>query len=143
MSGIGRFVDYFIDDDPAKIGRFPPVAEGRPCIISTLQFEATACAGTVFETGFGYPRGRYASTSTRRGTAYAYWILAISLSLALEAGPGGSEGDVDMKEPQYQSVAGLKPSPSLTGLGMMNSKVRQDDARCPVFTLASYAQPAD
>jgi hypothetical protein len=49
-------VDYFIDDDPAKIGRFPPVAGGSPSIISTLQFENAAKAGTVMKTGFGYPK---------------------------------------------------------------------------------------
>lgn len=53
---IGALVDYFIDDDPAKIGRFPPVAGGLPSVISTAQFEATARAGTVLKTGFGYPQ---------------------------------------------------------------------------------------
>ena len=53
---IGTFIDYCIDDDRAKIGRFPPVAGGCPSIISTLQFELSASEGTVLETGFGYPR---------------------------------------------------------------------------------------
>jgi SAM-dependent methyltransferase len=54
-AGIGAFVDHFIDDDPAKAGSFPPVSGGRPSIISTAQFEATARGGTVLKTGFGYP----------------------------------------------------------------------------------------
>ena len=55
-TGIGQFVDFCIDDDIAKIGRYPPIAGGSPPVISTSQFEATARAGTVLETGFGYPR---------------------------------------------------------------------------------------
>lgn len=53
---IGALVDYFIDDDPAKIGRSPPLAGGHPSIISTAEFEATARAGTVLKTSFGYPQ---------------------------------------------------------------------------------------
>lgn len=52
---IGALVNYCIDDDPTKVGRFPPVAGSHPTIISTEQFEATARAGTVLNTGFGYP----------------------------------------------------------------------------------------
>jgi hypothetical protein len=54
--GIGALLDYFIDDDPAKVGRFPPVAGSHGAIISTAEFEATARSGTVVKTGFGYPR---------------------------------------------------------------------------------------
>lgn len=55
-SGIGALVDHFIDDDAAKIGSFPPVAGGRPSIISTAQFEASARGGSVLKTAFGYPK---------------------------------------------------------------------------------------
>ena len=53
-AGLAPFVDYFIDDDPDKVGRFPPVAGGRATVLSTAAFEASAHAGTVVQTGFGY-----------------------------------------------------------------------------------------
>ncbi len=53
-AGIGDAIDYFIDDDAAKLGRWPPVSHGHAGIISTQQFEATARAGTIVKTGFGY-----------------------------------------------------------------------------------------
>jgi Methyltransferase domain len=67
--GIGALVDHFIDDDPAKVGRFPPVAEGRASIMSTAGFEATARSGTVLKTGFGYPQwtARVCEGATRHG----------------------------------------------------------------------------
>jgi len=67
--GIGALVDHFIDDDPAKIGRFPPIAEGRASIMSTAGFEATARSGTVLKTGFGYPQwtARVCEGATRHG----------------------------------------------------------------------------
>ena len=53
-AGIGGFVDHLIDDDPAKLGRFPPILGASPSIISTAQFESSARSGTVLMTGFGY-----------------------------------------------------------------------------------------
>jgi len=43
-----------IDDDPAKVGRFAPVREKSPAVISTKDFESSAHSGTVIKTGFGY-----------------------------------------------------------------------------------------
>lgn len=53
--GIGEFVDFMIDDDPEKAGKFPPILGRGARIISTEQFMATADGGTVILTGFGYP----------------------------------------------------------------------------------------
>jgi SAM-dependent methyltransferase len=47
-------VDFMIDDDPAKVGRFAPVREKSPAVISTKDFESSAHSGTVIKTGFGY-----------------------------------------------------------------------------------------
>jgi SAM-dependent methyltransferase len=55
-AGVGKRVDFFIDDDPTKVGLFPPVAETRAAIISTAQFEASAVGGTLVKTGFGYEK---------------------------------------------------------------------------------------
>lgn len=68
-AGIGPLVDRFIDDDAAKIGRFPPVEGGSPSIISTAQFEASARGGTVLKTGFGYPKwtARVSEHAARHG----------------------------------------------------------------------------
>jgi hypothetical protein len=55
-AGVGEFVDFFIDDDAAKVGLFPPVAETRNAILSSAQFEATAQEGTLLKTGFGYEK---------------------------------------------------------------------------------------
>lgn len=53
-AGLGALVDHFIDDDPGKAGRYPPIAAGAPSIISTAQFMASARRGSVLKTGFGY-----------------------------------------------------------------------------------------
>jgi methylation protein EvaC len=53
-AGVGKQVDFFIDDDAAKVGRLPPVAETRNVIISTKDFEVSAKGGTIIKTGFGY-----------------------------------------------------------------------------------------
>jgi hypothetical protein len=55
-AGVGKQVDFFIDDDTAKVGLFPPVAETRNAILSSAQFEATAKGGTLIKTGFGYEK---------------------------------------------------------------------------------------
>ena len=55
-AGVGKRVDFFIDDDPTKVGLFPPVAETRVAIVSTAQFEASAVGGTLVKTGFGYEK---------------------------------------------------------------------------------------
>ena len=54
FASLGELVDFFIDDDPNKISRIPPVF-GHPRIISTVQFERTSTQGTLVLTGFGYP----------------------------------------------------------------------------------------
>jgi hypothetical protein len=53
-SGVGKSVDFFIDDDPVKVGFFPPVAETGATIISTVQFNSKAVRGTLVKTGFGH-----------------------------------------------------------------------------------------
>ena len=55
-AGLGKMVDFFIDDDPAKVGLFPPVLEARNAIISSAQFEASTKGGTLLKTGFGYEK---------------------------------------------------------------------------------------
>jgi hypothetical protein len=55
-AGVGKQVDFFIDDDTAKVGLFPPVAETRNAILSSAQFEASAKGGTLIKTGFGYEK---------------------------------------------------------------------------------------
>ncbi|MEI6724502.1 MAG: class I SAM-dependent methyltransferase, partial [Betaproteobacteria bacterium] len=56
FSGVGHWVDSYIDDDTAKLGRLPPVGEARSGISSTADFERTAPSGSLVTTGFGYPR---------------------------------------------------------------------------------------
>jgi len=55
-AGVGRLIDFFIDDDKAKVGLFPPVLEARNTILSSEQFEASAKGGTLVKTGFGYEK---------------------------------------------------------------------------------------
>jgi hypothetical protein len=55
-AGVGNLVDFFIDDDTAKVGLFPPVRETRNPILSSLQFEVSAHGGTLLKTGFGYEK---------------------------------------------------------------------------------------
>ena len=52
--GVGACVDFMIDDDPEKVGRFVPLKGGVAAIISTRTFEASARTGTVVKSGFGY-----------------------------------------------------------------------------------------
>ena len=56
FSGVGQWVDSYIDDDAAKLGRLPPVSEARSGISSTADFERNARSGSLVATGFGYPR---------------------------------------------------------------------------------------
>ena len=56
FSGVGQWVDSYIDDDTAKLGRLPPVGEARSGIFSTADFERSARSGSLVTTGFGYPR---------------------------------------------------------------------------------------
>lgn len=53
--GIGEFVDFMIDDDPGKSGKYPPVSGPGARIMSTKQFMDQVGSGTVILTGFGYP----------------------------------------------------------------------------------------
>ena len=53
-AGVGKMVDFFIDDDTAKVGLFPPVLEVCNAILSSAQFEVSAHCGTLLKTGFGY-----------------------------------------------------------------------------------------
>jgi len=55
-AGVGEMVDFFIDDDTAKVGLYPPVREARNPILSSLQFEVSAHGGTLLKTGFGYEK---------------------------------------------------------------------------------------
>lgn len=52
--GVGRSIRAMIDDDPAKLGKHPPVKDGSPAIISTVEFLSKREAGTLVLTGFGY-----------------------------------------------------------------------------------------
>ena len=52
---LGTAVDFMIDDDAAKSGRFPPLRASRARIITTGKFVEEAAAGSVVLTGFGYP----------------------------------------------------------------------------------------
>ncbi len=53
--GIGDFVDFMIDDDPGKSGKYPPIAGPGARIMTTQQFLESGDGGTVILTGFGYP----------------------------------------------------------------------------------------
>lgn len=66
---IGSWVDFFIDDDPAKRGLIPPAAETQSAILSTSQFESSAQGGSIIKTGFGYEKWteRLCSHATRHG----------------------------------------------------------------------------
>lgn len=44
-----------IDDDPVKVGKLPPLKNAPERVIASAQFLATASAGTLLCTGFGYP----------------------------------------------------------------------------------------
>jgi len=53
--GIGDFVDFMIDDDPGKSGKYPPISGPGARIMTTQQFLESGDGGTVILTGFGYP----------------------------------------------------------------------------------------
>lgn len=53
--GIGDCLDFMIDDDPEKAGKFPPIRGRGARIITTEQFMACPNGGAVILTGFGYP----------------------------------------------------------------------------------------
>jgi hypothetical protein len=53
--GIGDFVDFMIDDDPGKSGKYPPITGPGARIMTTQQFLESGEGGTVILTGFGYP----------------------------------------------------------------------------------------
>lgn len=56
---LGHIVSYMIDDDPGKIGLYPPVKDSRASIISSREFTDLANRGIISSlilTGFGYPR---------------------------------------------------------------------------------------
>jgi SAM-dependent methyltransferase len=55
-SGLGKHIDFFIDDDLAKVGLVPPVADTQAAIISTNDFEKSATGGTLVKAGFGYEK---------------------------------------------------------------------------------------
>lgn len=52
---IGEFVDFMIDDDPGKAGKYPPIRGAGVNIITTEEFFASPKGGTLVLTGFGYP----------------------------------------------------------------------------------------
>lgn len=51
---LGDKVTFMIDDDPTKIGKFPPIKDSGAQIICTKHFAENAKEGTVLLTGFGY-----------------------------------------------------------------------------------------
>lgn len=53
--GVGEFVDFMIDDDPEKFGKYPPISSSIVHIITTDEFFACPKEGTLVLTGFGYP----------------------------------------------------------------------------------------
>lgn len=50
-----RFVDYMVDDDPAKAGTIPPTRESRARVIDSDAVGHVAAGGTLLLTAFGYP----------------------------------------------------------------------------------------
>jgi len=52
---LGGNVDFMIDDDTEKVGKYPPVKVGDIGIITTDAFAGCSSAGAVVLTGFGYP----------------------------------------------------------------------------------------
>ena len=71
--GIGDRVDFMIDDDPAKAGKFPPIRGRGARIISTEQFMAGPNGGAVILTGFGYPA--WTQKIVRAATAKSMQII--------------------------------------------------------------------
>jgi len=53
---VGQYIDFFIDDDPAKSGFYAPVFDTRNTIITSKQFESFPLGGTLLKTGFGYEK---------------------------------------------------------------------------------------
>ena len=53
---VGHLIGYMIDDDPAKVGKIPPIRDTSATIISTENFINDAKDGTVVTTGFGYKK---------------------------------------------------------------------------------------
>jgi SAM-dependent methyltransferase len=53
FSGLGHQIDYLVDDDPSKIGRYAPVPQPVP-IISTAQLISDYAPGTLVRGAFGY-----------------------------------------------------------------------------------------
>lgn len=51
---IGEFVDFMIDDDSSKIGKYPPISSATARIISSDDFIARSDGGSIVLTGFGY-----------------------------------------------------------------------------------------
>ena len=52
--GIEAVADFMIDDDPAKVGRLPPIRSQQARIITSDDFLVNANQGTLLLTGFGY-----------------------------------------------------------------------------------------
>ncbi len=53
--GIGDYVDFMIDDDSGKSGKYPPISGPGAHIMTTEQYLGCPDGGTVILTGFGYP----------------------------------------------------------------------------------------
>lgn len=51
---VGGCIDFFIDDDEKKIGRFPAVVGSNAAVITTDEFERKSTGGTIIDFGFGY-----------------------------------------------------------------------------------------
>ena len=56
FSGLYNFVDFLIDDDSFKSGKFAALKKNPKKIISTKEFEAINTEGSIIKTGFGYKK---------------------------------------------------------------------------------------
>lgn len=57
LAGVAPFVDFLVDDDPTKVGRFVPLRGAEPVpVVSTETLLAESRAETFLMTAFGYSR---------------------------------------------------------------------------------------
>lgn len=54
FSGVGGHVEYLVDDDTGKVGRFVPVPQPVPVVPSAQLLSGRQSAGTILRTAFGY-----------------------------------------------------------------------------------------
>ncbi|MBF0550754.1 MAG: methyltransferase domain-containing protein [Deltaproteobacteria bacterium] len=69
FTGLGRQVEFLIDDDPGKIGRYVPIPQPVP-VVSTAQLLAGPLPGTIIRSAFGcdFWMDKFCPSLSARGT---------------------------------------------------------------------------